>query len=190
MAAPRFSILTPVYETPADVLRKTLRSVRRQSYTDWELCLVDDGSQQPHVRSLLDKAAAEDARIRVEHRTHNGGIVDASNDALAMARGELVALLDHDDELHPDALALVAEAVDANPEADYLYTDEDKIDGRGRHSAATTRRPSSSPTGRRSGCGRRCTPATSACCAARWSRRSVTSTPSSPAPRTGTWCSR
>jgi GT2 family glycosyltransferase len=136
MAAPRFSILTPVYETPADVLRKTLRSVRRQSYTDWELCLVDDGSQQPHVRSLLDKAAAEDARIRVEHRTHNGGIVDASNDALAMARGELVALLDHDDELHPDALALVAEAVDANPEADYLYTDEDKIDGRGRHSAA------------------------------------------------------
>jgi glycosyltransferase involved in cell wall biosynthesis len=58
VASPRFSILTPVYETPADVLRKMLRSVRRQSCGDWELCLVDDGSKQPHVREILDAAAA------------------------------------------------------------------------------------------------------------------------------------
>jgi O-antigen biosynthesis protein len=135
VATPRFSILTPVYETPPDVLSKTLRSVQRQSYDEWELCLVDDCSQQPRVRELLDRATATDPRIRVEHRSVNGGIVAASNDALAMARGEFVALLDHDDELHPDALALVAEAIDANPEADYVYTDEDKIDLRGRHSA-------------------------------------------------------
>ena len=56
MAGPRFSILTPVYETPSDVLRKMLRSVQRQSFEDWELCLVDDGSRQPHVRGILDKA--------------------------------------------------------------------------------------------------------------------------------------
>jgi GT2 family glycosyltransferase len=135
VAAPRFSIVTPVHETPAGVLRQMLRSVRRQSFEDWELCLVDDGSQQPHVRTILEQAAAKDRRIRVERRAENAGIVAASNEALEMARGEFVALLDHDDELHPDALAHVAEAIDRTPDADYVYTDEDKIDLRGRHSS-------------------------------------------------------
>lgn len=134
MAAPRFSILTPVYETPVPVLKKMLRSVRRQSFRDWELCLVDDCSREPRVREMLERARATDPRIRVECREVNSGIVAASNDALRMAHGEFIALLDHDDELHPDALAHVAAAIDADPEADYVYTDEDKIDLRGRHS--------------------------------------------------------
>ncbi len=132
---PLFSILTPVYETPADVLEKMLRSARRQSFADWELCLVDDGSKQPHVREILDRAQQRDPRIKVRHRSGNDGIVAASNEALATARGEFVALLDHDDLLHPDALAHVAEAIAANPEADYVYTDEDKVDPAGHHSA-------------------------------------------------------
>ncbi|HEX3240351.1 MAG TPA: glycosyltransferase [Solirubrobacterales bacterium] len=131
---PQFSILTPIYNTPHGVLKKMLRSVRRQSFEDWELCLVDDLSTDPEVRAILDTAAARDPRIRVSHREQNGGIVAASNDALAMAEGEFVALLDHDDTLHPDALALVAEAIAATPHADYLYTDEDKIDMLGIHS--------------------------------------------------------
>jgi GT2 family glycosyltransferase len=135
VAAPRFSILTPVYETPADVVREMLASVRRQSYGDWELCLVDDCSQQPHVRAILDEASRRDPRVRVAYREANGGIVPTSNEALAMAEGEFVALLDHDDTLHPDALAHVAAALDATPEADYVYTDEDKIDLAGRHSS-------------------------------------------------------
>ncbi len=134
MTTPRFSILTPVYETPAAVLRKMLASVRRQSNPAWEICLVDDGSQAPHVREILDAAAAADPRVRVSYRAENAGIVAASNDALALARGEFVALLDHDDTLHPDALAHVSEALDANAEADYVYTDEDKIDLGGHHS--------------------------------------------------------
>jgi glycosyltransferase involved in cell wall biosynthesis len=134
-ATPRFSIVTPVYETPEDVLRKMLRSVLRQTCGAWELCLVDDGSQQPHVRAVLDAVQAADPRIRVHFREENAGIVPASNDALAMASGEFVALLDHDDTLHPEALAHVAAAIDANPEADYVYTDEDKIDLAGRHSS-------------------------------------------------------
>jgi O-antigen biosynthesis protein len=135
VAAPRFSILTPVYETPAEVLEKMLRSVRRQSYGDWELCLVDDGSRQPHVRRILDAARDRDPRIRVSYREANQGIVPTSNHALEMAAGEFVALLDHDDLLHPDALTHVAEALDATPDADYAYTDEDKVDLRGRHSS-------------------------------------------------------
>jgi GT2 family glycosyltransferase len=135
-ATPRFSIVTPVYETPARVLGKMLGSVRAQSFEDWELCLVDDASTNPRVVKMLEKAARADPRIRLRRRERNGGIVAASNDALAMARGEFVALLDHDDELHPDALTLVNEALLGDPEADYVYTDEDKINRLGRHSGS------------------------------------------------------
>jgi GT2 family glycosyltransferase len=134
VSVPRFSILTPVYNTPADVFWAMIRSVRRQSFPGWELCLVDDCSPDPEVAGLLAEADALDPRIRVERRVENGGIVAASNDALAMARGEFLALLDHDDELHPDALAHVHEALLGDPEADYVYTDEDKIDRAGHHS--------------------------------------------------------
>jgi GT2 family glycosyltransferase len=131
--APRFSILTPVFETPPGVLWRMLESVRRQSFEDWQLCLVDDASSAPQVRRILELAAAEEPRIEVRFRPENGGIVAASNDALAIATGEFVALLDHDDELHPDALAHVDEALLRSPEADYVYTDEDKIDAEGHH---------------------------------------------------------
>jgi len=133
LPAPRFSIVTPVYETPVDVLWLTVESVLAQTFSDWELCLVDDASPSAKVREVLDACAAMDPRVRVEHRAENGGIVAASNTALAMATGEFVALLDHDDRLHPDALALVDEALRGNPEGDYVYTDEDKLTARGRH---------------------------------------------------------
>jgi GT2 family glycosyltransferase len=133
--APRFSIVTPVHDPPVEVLRATLRSVREQSCADWELCLVDDASTSAAVVAALDRAAAEEPRVRLTRRGENGGIVAASNDALTMARGEFVVLLDHDDELRRDALALVDEALAAQPEADYLYSDEDKIDILGRRSA-------------------------------------------------------
>lgn len=135
MPAPRFSILTPVFETPADVLEAMLDSVYAQRFGDWELCLVDDCSGEPHVGEILGRAQSEDPRIKILRREVNGGIVVASNDALAMATGEFIALLDHDDTLHRDALMLVDEALDTDPEADYLYTDEDKIDRAGHHSS-------------------------------------------------------
>ncbi|HEU4707457.1 MAG TPA: glycosyltransferase [Solirubrobacterales bacterium] len=131
---PLLSVLTPVFDTPADVLAAMLRSVREQSFGDWEHCLVDDCSTALHVEAMLERAQAEDDRVRVVRRAENGGIADASNDALEMARGEFVALLDHDDELHPAALEKVAAAIAGAPEADYLYTDEDKIDRGGRPS--------------------------------------------------------
>jgi GT2 family glycosyltransferase len=134
MAEPRFSVVTPVYDPPAAVLESMLDSVRRQTFDDWELCLVDDASPRSHVAEILERAAREDPRIRVLRRRANGGIVAASNDGLELARGEFIALLDHDDEFHPEALRLVDEALLSSPEADYVYTDEDKIDRRGRHS--------------------------------------------------------
>lgn len=136
MAAPRFSIITPVFETPPDALLSMLKSVRGQSFDNWELCVVDDGSSQSHPRAILDQARKADPRIQTRERTQNGGIVAASNEALSLAGGDFIVLLDHDDMLHPDALSLVSAAIDATPEADYIYTDEDKIDRAGLHSGA------------------------------------------------------
>jgi O-antigen biosynthesis protein len=141
---PRFSVITPVFDPPEAVLRAMIHSIRSQSFTDWELCLVDDCSTRPYVRPILDEAAAADDRIRVLYRDANGGIVAASNDALAMATGEFVALVDHDDELHLDALERVDEAIASQSDVDYVYTDEDKIDERGR-SGHTFLKPDWSP---------------------------------------------
>lgn len=113
------------------MLRATLASVRAQHFEDWQLCLVDDGSTRAHVRPMLDAAAAADPRVTVVYRPESGGIVAASNDALAGARGEFVAFLDHDDELHPGALKAVDDAIRRHPDVDYLYTDEDKINEEG-----------------------------------------------------------
>jgi GT2 family glycosyltransferase len=133
MAEPRFSILTPVYRPPRRTLKTMLASVSRQTYADWEHCLVDDCSGESSVQSILDQAATSDARVRVHHRDKQGGIVAATNDALSMARGEFVAFLDHDDELNPGALEAMAAAIDRQPDVDHLYSDHDKINKRGRH---------------------------------------------------------
>lgn len=130
---PLFSIVTPVYNTPSDVLQWCIDSVLAQTNTAWEWCLVDDCSTTPQVRKVLAKAARKDARIRVAFRPTNGGIVAASQDALDMATGEFIALLDHDDVLHPDALKWVAERLKEDDQIDYVYTDEDKIDMAGNH---------------------------------------------------------
>lgn len=126
------SIITPIYNTPEPVLRAMVDSVRSQSFADWELCLVDDCSPEPRTREVLAEYAAADPRIRVSHRLENGGIVPTSNDCLAMATGEFVSFLDHDDELYPGALQRTVDVLAADPEVDYVYTDEDKLDEQGR----------------------------------------------------------
>ena len=130
---PRFSIVTPVYNPPAKALKACIKSVRKQNFSDWEWCIVNDCSTQPHVRRILNKFAAKDSRVRVAHRTTNGGIVAASQDGLDMATGEFVALLDHDDVIAKRALKRVNEELIKDDTIDYLYTDEDKIDAKGRH---------------------------------------------------------
>ena len=133
MTTPRFSIITPVYDPPAAVLAETLASVRAQTFTDWELVLVDDASPAPHVAPMLAEAASLDARVRVITRAQNGGIVKASNDGLAAATGEFIALLDHDDLLERRALEVVDVYIRDNPEMDYAYSDEDHLTPEGRY---------------------------------------------------------
>lgn len=126
-SGPLFSILLPVYRTPLPLLRACLASVRAQHYPHWELCLVDDASQSAELTAELATFARDDARIRLLPRAQNGGIARATNDALAAARGEFIALLDHDDELRPHALLTMAERIARQPDAALLYSDEDKI---------------------------------------------------------------
>ncbi|GAA3212712.1 glycosyltransferase [Oerskovia jenensis] len=143
-SAPRFSIVTPVYDPPTDVLQEMLDSVRGQTWSDWELIVVDDRSPNPQVLTVLRAAAEEDTRIRVVERETNGHIVKASNDGIAQARGEFIVLVDHDDLLVPEALERMAEAIDEHPDVDYLYSDEDKVDGDGQF-YDTFRKPDWSP---------------------------------------------
>jgi GT2 family glycosyltransferase len=129
---PLISIVMPVYETPERYLREAIASVQAQVYDHWELCICDDASRAPHIRAVLEAEAAGDARIKIAWRHDNGRISRASNDALALATGEWVAMLDHDDVLRPHALFCMVEALAANPGAQILYSDEDKIDDAGR----------------------------------------------------------
>ncbi len=132
LSRPTISVLMPVYNPPERWLRRAIESVRLQSYPDWQLCIADDASPSSHVAAVLAEAAASDPRIRVVRRAVNGHISEASNSALSLVEGDYVALLDHDDEIHPDALLRVAEAIAQHPGAGVLYSDEDKIDEDGR----------------------------------------------------------
>jgi glycosyltransferase involved in cell wall biosynthesis len=125
---PFVSVIMPAYETPGSLLRRSIASVLDQTWTDFELIVVDDGSTQPDVTRILDEISAHDPRLRPIRRATNGGIVAASQDGLAAARGQFVALVDHDDLLVPEALAICCAHLQGNPECDFMYTDEAWID--------------------------------------------------------------
>jgi len=128
---PRFSLLVPVFNTDPAMLDALFASVRAQIYPDWELCVCDDASSLPATRAALAAQAARDGRVKVATLAENGHIAVATNAALALAEGEFVVFVDHDDELAPHALLRLAQAIAAEPGVDLLYSDEDKLDGRG-----------------------------------------------------------
>lgn len=131
-ARPLISVIMPNYNVDLKFLRAAIDSVRQQIYPFWQLCISDDASTLEGVRALLERAAAEDDRIRVTFRASNGHISVNSNGALDLARGDYVALMDADDLLPEDALFWVAHEIALNPDVDLIFSDEDKIDETGR----------------------------------------------------------
>lgn len=125
---PLISILMPVYNPSPSVLERAIQSARAQIYPHWELCIADDASTDPAVRALIEAQAAEDKRILFNFRDQNGHISAASNTALSLAHGDFIALLDHDDLLAESALYWVAKAINQTPDAQLIYSDEDKLD--------------------------------------------------------------
>src|SRR5260370_40278677 len=125
------SVITPVYNIEGPYLRRCIESVRAQYYPFWELCLCDDGSTSPDTLEVLESYRGIDPRIKIAVHEKNQGIAAASNRAVEISTGDYVAMLDNDDELVPKALYEVAKAIQINPEIDFLYTDEDKLDDSG-----------------------------------------------------------
>ena len=124
---PLVSIIMPVFNTSVQWLKKAIDSVLIQTYPHWELCIADDGSTSTSVRPILEAYEKLDSRINVVYRSEPGHISAASNSALEVASGEFIGLLDHDDELHQNALLEVALTIDKNQGVDLIYSDEDKI---------------------------------------------------------------
>lgn len=127
------SILMPVKDPPITFLREAIESVLSQSSPDWELVLSDDGSTDPSVRGLLQRTAAAHPNICLISAPESGGIVSALNAALEFASRPFIGVLDHDDRLHPRAVEVMFRMLAQNPDVDLAYSDEDKIDPRGRH---------------------------------------------------------
>jgi glycosyltransferase involved in cell wall biosynthesis len=129
---PLISVVMPTYNTNPEWLVEAIESVRRQLYFNWELCIADDASSDSQVRPILEGYAAEDSRIRLVLRKEHGHISAASNSALKLASGEFIAFLDHDDLLAEHALFWVVDALNRRPDAQLIYSDEDKIDTTGK----------------------------------------------------------
>jgi GT2 family glycosyltransferase len=129
---PKISVLVPVYNGQVQWLRRCLDSVLSQLYPHWELCIADDASDSPQIKPVLEEYRSADSRVKVVYRDTNGHISAASNSALALATGEYIALLDHDDELTADALFENVRLLNDHPDADMIYSDEDKITAAGR----------------------------------------------------------
>jgi GT2 family glycosyltransferase len=142
---PLISVLMPVYNTPEQFLRSAIESVTGQLYSNWELCIVDDASVLPSVRSVLEQYKASDSRIRVIYQKENRNISAATNTALSASRGEFIAMLDHDDKLDLTALYEIVKYLSEDPAIDIVYTDQDKIDDSGKRGEAFFK-PDWSPT--------------------------------------------
>jgi glycosyltransferase involved in cell wall biosynthesis len=123
---PKISVITPVFNPDKKVFIEMIESVIAQTYDRWELCLAD-ASTQPYVREIVENFAKNEKRIKTKYLKVNGGIAENSNEALSMAAGDYVALLDHDDTIAPFALFEVVTAINEYPDVDFIYSDRDII---------------------------------------------------------------
>ena len=126
---PKISIAVPAYKTPEKFLRQMMDSLLEQTYENWELCIANASPKDASMEYTLMEYARRDPRIRWKKLEENKGIAENTNEALDMAEGEYIGLLDHDDLLAPNALYEVAKVLEKEPDTEVLYTDEDKVRG-------------------------------------------------------------
>ncbi len=125
---PLFSVVIPLYKTPEEYLRVMLDSIVDQTYSNWELCLADGSPEGEDVSGIVSEYTEKDNRIRYQILGKNEGISANTNAAIAMAGGDFIVLADHDDAMTPDALYECAKMLNAHPDCDVIYSDEDKMD--------------------------------------------------------------
>lgn len=125
---PKISVITPLFNTPVKFLKAMIESVRGQTYRNWELCMIDFSSTDNHeVQEICESYAAKDRRIVFRRDPDNKGISENTNECLELASGEYIAMLDHDDLLHPSAFYEVVKAINEEG-SDFIYTDEIKFE--------------------------------------------------------------
>ncbi len=124
---PLISIVVPLYRTPPDFLEELLASIRAQTYENWECILSDGSGADSPLAGKLEEIERSDSRFRVIRHSERKHIAENTNAALSAAKGSFIAFADHDDTLVPSALFEVVQCINRNPEAELIYTDEDKI---------------------------------------------------------------
>ena len=134
---PLISLLIPVYNIGKKYLFECIDSILNQTYQNFEICLVDDCSTNEETKEALKELETRDERIKVKYRKENGHISRTTNDALAMAKGEFVGLIDNDDTITPNALYEVVKVLNKDKTIDMIYSDEDKLDLNGRRCEPT-----------------------------------------------------
>ncbi len=122
---PLISVVMPVFNS--EWLDEAISSVLRQSYKNFELIIADDCSTNKNTLAELEKYKSH-SKVRIIRLNQNSGISKATNEAIALAKGEYIAFMDHDDLLHPDALALMVRTINDNPQADIYFSDEVRLD--------------------------------------------------------------
>lgn len=141
----KFSIIVPVYNTPIPVLQAMIFSVKDQIYPNWELCIVDASPEREEIRFLVEQLSADCDKIKYMKLEQNKGISANTTEALKMASGEFIALLDHDDLIAPNALYEYAALLEKEPDIDFFYSDKDMIDEEGKHRINPLYKPEYSP---------------------------------------------
>ena len=131
MNPPILSVLMPTCDSNIIWLKEAIESVKHQLYPHWELCIADDVSINPEIKSFLLQCALDDSRIKLIFSQDKKGISGATNAALSLAKGQWIVLLDHDDLISEDALYRVALAAISDPNLCLIYSDEDRIDSSG-----------------------------------------------------------
>ena len=126
---PLISVIMPIYNAPLKWIDVAVKSLQLQVYPNWELCAVNDGSKEREGVEYLKEQQKKDHRIKIIDNKENGGISVASNIALENANGEYIALMDQDDEITKDAFYWYIDLINKNRDADFIYSDECKIDG-------------------------------------------------------------
>ncbi len=130
---PLISFIVPTYNVSRDLLSKCLDSLLEQTYQNFEICIADDNSPNPETRETIEEYKKKSDKIHVVYRKKNGMISEASNSAIKISRGEFIVLVDNDDVVEKEALYYIVEVLNKDKDIDMIYTDEDKIDFRGRY---------------------------------------------------------
>lgn len=124
---PKISIVVPVYNTPEKFFKELVKSLQKQTYSNWELCLAD-GSPEPI--KYMQEYPKKDKRIKYKIIGENKGISGNTNEALTLATGDFIGLLDHDDLLPVFSLYEVVKTINENPDVEFIYSDEDKLESK------------------------------------------------------------